>query len=167
MTDSKLTSSLCIFFFVSSSAAAALVVGCKATADKPSSGTPQDSASAFQLGKAKAAMVEATQAMEDYAYARKAEFVAKMNKDLGVLQDDVNLLAAKADSAGGAAKADAKARLVAVREKWAKTKQQIDQAENATESTWNDVKSSVKESYAGLKDSVDTTRQWLSEKIAP
>jgi hypothetical protein len=163
MKDPKLAISFCIFF----ASAAALAAGCKATADKPSSGTPQDSGSAFQLGKAKAATIEATQAMEDYAYARKAEFVVKMNKDLDVLQDDVNLLAAKADSTGGAAKADAKAKLVAVREKWAKTKQQLDQADNATESTWSDVKSGFKESYAGLKDSVDTTRQWLSEKIAP
>jgi ABC-type transporter Mla subunit MlaD len=163
MTDSKLALSFCIYF----SFAAALAVGCKATADKPSSGAPQDSASAFQLGKAKAASLEATQAMGDYAYARKAEFVADMNKELGEVQDNLNLLAAKADRASGAAKADAKDQLAAVRAKWTKTKQQLDQAENATESTWNDVKSGFKESYAGLKDSVDTTRQWLSEKIAP
>jgi hypothetical protein len=163
MTDSKLAISFCIYF----SFVAVLAVGCKSTADKPSNGTPQDSASAFQLGKAKAATAEATQAMEDYAYARKAEFVAKMNKDLGVLQDEVNLLAAKADGARGAAKADAKDQLAAVHAKWTKTKQQLDQAENATESTWDDVKNGFKESYAGLKDSVVTTRQWLSDKIAP
>ena len=166
MTDSKLAGSFCIYFFVFS-AAAALAVDCKSTADQPTAGTPQDSAAAFQLGKAKAATVEAAQAMEDYAYARKTEFVAKMNKDLGVLQDEVNLLAAKADGASGAAKADAKDQLAAVRAKWSKTKQQLDQAQNATESTWNDVKNGFKESYAGLKDSVDTTRKWLSEKIAP
>jgi hypothetical protein len=43
----------------------------------------------------------------------------------------------------------------------------LDQAENATESTWVDVKTGFKESYAGLKDSIATTRQWLSDKIAP
>jgi hypothetical protein len=90
-----------------------------------------------------------------------------MNKDMGVLQDDINLLAAKVDGVGDAAKADAKAKLAAARDKWAKTKQQLDQVENATESTWNDVKRGFKESYAGLKDSVDTTRQWLSDKLAP
>ncbi len=161
MTDSKLG----IPFLILS--AAALAVGCKSTADRQANGAQQDSAAALQLGKAKAATIEAAQAMEDYAYARKSEFVAKMNKNLGVLQDDLNLLAAKVDDSGGAAKADAKAKLAVVREKWTKTKQQLDQAENATESTWNGVKSGVGESYAALKDSVDTTRQWLSEKIAP
>lgn len=159
MTDLKLAIPLFI--------AAAAIAGCKSTTDKPTNETAQDSAAALQLGKAKAATAEAAQAMEDYTYARKAEFVARMNKDLGVLQDDLNLLAARAESAGGAAKADAKAQLAAAREKWAKTKQQLDQTENATESTWNDVKRGFNESYAGLKDSVDTTRRWLSEKIAP
>jgi hypothetical protein len=161
MTDSKLGIPFFIF------AAAILTVGCKSTVDKPTNGTQQDSAAALQLGKAKAATAEAAQAMEDYAYARKAEFVAKMNKNLGVLQDDLNLLAARVDDSGGAVKADAKAKLEVVREKWTKTRQQLDQAENATESTWNDVKGGVGESYAALKDSVDTTRQWLSDKIAP
>ena len=146
--------------------ATALAVGCKSPADKPPGETSQDSAAALQLGKAKAATIEAAQAVEDYTYTRKAEFVAKMNKDMGVLQDDLNLLAAKVDGVGNVAKADAKAKLAAAREKWAKTKQQQDQVENATESTWNDVKRGFKESYAGLKDSVDTTRQWLSDKLA-
>jgi len=159
MTGSKLA----ISFFI----ALAFTLGCKSTADKPTNGTQQDPASAVQLAKAKAATLEATQAMEDYAYARRAEFIAKMNQDLGVLQDDLNLLAAKVESSGGAAKADAKAKLAAAREKWAKTKQQLEQAQNATESSWNDVKSGFKNSYADLKDSVAATRLWLSEKIAP
>ncbi len=161
MTNSKLAFPLFIF------SAGVLAVGCKSTADRPTNGTQQDSAAALQLGKAKAATAEAAQAMEDYAYARRSEFVAKMNKDLGELQDDLNLLAAKVDDSGGAAKAEAKAKLEVVREKWTKTKQQLDQAQNATESTWNDVKSGFNESYVALKDSVETTRQWLSEKIAP
>jgi hypothetical protein len=160
MKSSKLAISFCIF-------SAALAMGCKAAADRPTNGTQQDSTAALQLGKAKAATMEAAQAMEEYAYARKAEFVAKMKSDMVATQEELDRLAAKADAAGDAAKSDARAKLAAVREKWTKTKQQLDQAENATESTWNDVKGGVKASFAGLKDSVDTTRQWLSEKIAP
>jgi len=63
--------------------------------------------------------------------------------------------------------ADAKARLAVVREKWVKTRQQLNQAQNATESTWNDVKGGFKGSYADLKDSVAATRLWLSQRIAP
>ncbi|HEY5281858.1 MAG TPA: hypothetical protein VIM14_03620 [Polyangia bacterium] len=161
MTSSKLA----LLLFVTAIAASA--AGCKSTADNPTNDRQPDSAAAFQLAKAKAATAEAAVAMDDYAYARKAEFVATMNKELGILQDDLNLLGTKVENSSGAVKADAKAKLEVVREKWVKTRQQLNQAENATDSTWNDVKSGFKGSYADLKDSIAATRQWLSEKIAP
>ena len=163
MTHVKLAFSVSTLFL----AAAVLEVACRSTADRPTSGTPQDSGAALQLGKAKAATEEAAGAVEEYAYTRKAEFVAKMKKDMGVLQDDLNLLATEADGAGDSAKTDAKAKLAAAREKWAKTRQHLDQVTDATDSTWNDVERGFKESYAELKGSIDTTRQWLSEKLAP
>jgi hypothetical protein len=46
-------------------------------------------------------------------------------------------------------------------------KKQLDLAESATESSWEDVKGSFKKSLDDLKDSIDKTRQWLSDKIAP
>jgi gamma-glutamyl:cysteine ligase YbdK (ATP-grasp superfamily) len=159
MTGSKLA----ISFFI----ALAFTLGCKSTADKPTNGTQQDPASAVQLAKAKSATLEATQAMEDYAYARKAEFVAKMTGDLVATQEELDRLAAKVASSAGTAKAEAASKLDAAGKKLAQTKQQLEQAKNATESSWNDVKSGFKESYAGLKDSIAATRLWLSEKIAP
>ena len=146
---------------------AALATGCKAKAEKSAAETKPDEAAALQLGKAKTATREAAQAMEDYAYTRKAEFVVKMNKEMVAIREEVDRLAAKVDSSAGAGKDEAKAKLEAVRERFAQTKKQLDQAENATESTWGDVKSGFKESYAGLKDSIGITRQWLSDKIAP
>jgi hypothetical protein len=145
----------------------ALATGCKAKAEKSAAETKSDEAAALQLGKAKTATMEAAQAMEDYAYTRKAEFVVKMNKEMVAIQEELDRLAAKVDSAAGATKAEAKAKLEAVRERFAQTKKQLDQAENATESTWGDVKSGFRESYAGLKDSIGITRRWLSDKIAP
>jgi hypothetical protein len=64
-------------------------------------------------------------------------------------------------------KAEATTKLDAARVRLAQSRQQLQQAENATESTWNDVKKGFKESYGGLKDSIVLTRQWLSDKIAP
>jgi ElaB/YqjD/DUF883 family membrane-anchored ribosome-binding protein len=90
-----------------------------------------------------------------------------MNKEMVAIQEELDRLAAKADSAAGATKDEAKTKLEAARERFAQTKKQLDQAENATESTWGDVKSGFKESYAGLKDSIGITRRWLSDKIAP
>jgi uncharacterized protein YicC (UPF0701 family) len=147
--------------------AAALGGGCKSTADGPTNGTRQDSASAVHLAKAKSATVAATQAMEDYAYARRAEFVAEMKSELVATQEELDRLAAKVANSAGAVKAEAAARLDTAGKRLAETRQQLDQAENATEFAWNDVKGGFRESYAGLKDSIAATRQWLSEKIAP
>jgi len=147
--------------------AATLAPGCKPTTEKSANETQIDSAAAIQLARAKAATVEATQAMEDYTYVRKAEFVAKMRTELVATQEELDRLGSKVASSAGAVKAEATTKLEATRVKLAHTKQQLDQAENATESTWNDVKKSFKESYAGLKDAVVLTRQWLSDKVAP
>ena len=147
--------------------ATAFAAGCKSTAEKSTAATKQDQTAALQLGKAKAATIEAAQALEDYAYTRKAQFVAMMNKELVATQEELDRLAAKVENSTGAAKAEAKTKLEAVRQKFAQTKQRLDQAENATEATWKDVISGFKESYAGLKDSIAITRQWLSDKIAP
>jgi len=146
---------------------AGIAVGCAST-DATSGGGPSPSGTAAaQLERAKAGAKEATQAMEDYAYTQKAEFVDRMKKDLAGIQEEMDRLAAKVDDSSEAAKADAKARLAAVREKWAEAKKQLDLAESATESTWDDVQAGVKESYRELKDSFDSTRQWVSDQIAP
>jgi hypothetical protein len=156
-------STLAAAFFV----AAALVVGCKSTTETSPSGTGQDSAAARQLVKVKAATVEAVSAMDIYAYARKAEFIAKMKSELVATQEELDHLGAKVASSAGAVKAEATTKLDAARVKLAQSRQQLQQAENATESTWNDMKKGFKESYGGLKDSIVLTRQWLSDKIAP
>jgi hypothetical protein len=119
------------------------------------------------LEKAKAETKEAAQAMRDYAYAEKTEFVDRMGKELVSIQEELDRLGTKVDKASGAAKADAKVKLQTARDKWAQAKKQLDQAETATESSWDDVKTGFKQSYGDLKDSFDKTRQWLSDKIAP
>jgi hypothetical protein len=154
-------------FFIPLCLAAALVVSCQSTAAKSAAETKQQETAALQLAKAKAATGEAAQAMEDYAYTQKTEFVAKMNKGLVATQEELDHLAGKVENSTGAAKADAKVKLQAARDKWTQTKQQLNQVENATDSTWNDVKKSFKDSYSVLKASIDETRQWLSDKIAP
>jgi molecular chaperone GrpE (heat shock protein) len=146
---------------------AAIAVGCKSTDDKPALGPKQSETVAQQLDKAKTEAKEAAQAMQDYAYAQKAEFVDKMKRELADIRDELDQLSAKVDRSSGAAKADAKIKLEAVREKWTQAKNQLDQAEGATESTWDDVKGGFKKMYAELKESFENTRQWLSDKVEP
>jgi chromosome segregation ATPase len=146
---------------------AAFAVGCKSTDGKSAAETKQRENAAAQLDKAKTETKEAAQAVQDYAYAQKTEFVEKMKKELVEIQEELDRLSAKVERSSAAAKADAKVKLEAVREKWAQAKKQLDQAESATESTWDDVKGGFKKLYGELKDSFDKTRQWLSDKIEP
>jgi len=146
---------------------AGLAVSCASTDGKSAAGPRQRENAAAQLDKAKMETKEAAQAMQDYTYAQKAEFVDKMKKELAEIQEELDRLSAKVEKSSGAAKAEAKKQLEAVREKWALAKKQLDQAESATESTWDSVKGGFKKSYGELKDSFEKTRQWLSEKIEP
>jgi len=146
---------------------AGLAVSCASTEGKQAAGPKHGETAAAQLDKAKTETKETAQAVKDYTYAQKTEFVAWMKKELAELQEQLDRLSAKVESSSGAAKADAKIKLDAVREKWTQVKKQLDQAEGATESTWDDVKAGIKKSYGDVKDSFDTTRQWLSDKIAP
>jgi hypothetical protein len=147
--------------------AAALGVACTSKDAKSAVAAKPGGSAAAHLNEAKVKTKGAARAIGDYAYAEKSEFVAKMKKELISTQEELDRFGARADKAGGAAKVDAKVKLEAVREKWAQAKKQLDRAETATESNWGDVKNGVKQSYADLKDSVDKTRRWLSDKIAP
>ncbi len=40
-------------------------------------------------------------------------------------------------------------------------------AKNATESTWDSVKSGFQKAYDATKDGFNQSRQWVSDKIAP
>jgi molecular chaperone GrpE (heat shock protein) len=145
---------------------AALAVGCTPTDEKSAVG-PGESKTAAQFDKAKTETKEAAQAMQDYTYTQKAEFVAKMKKELAEIQEELDRLSAKVDRSSGVVKAEAETQLEAVREKWAQAKQQLDRAGSATESTWDSVKGGFETIYGELKDSFEKTRQWLSDKIEP
>lgn len=142
-------------------AIAAFAVGCKPA--------PEDSpkTTAEQLDKVKQDTKEAAQDMKDYAYAQKAEFTTKMQAQLADINRDLDQLAAKIEKANDAAKAEAKPKLQALRDQVAKLNKQLDEAKNATESTWGDVKAGFKKGYAELKDGFQSARQWVSDKIAP
>jgi hypothetical protein len=146
------------------SATLALVVGCKA---KSTAETKRDEAAAAELAKAKAETKEATHAMADYGYSRKAEFLATMNKEMVALQEDLDRLSAKVESSASAVKVEGTTKLETVRAKLGQTKSLLVQSEAATESTWNGATGVVRQSYASLKDSIEETRRWLSNKIAP
>jgi len=152
---------LAITFF----AITAFAVGCKPSAEQ--SATESREATAQQFDKVKKETKEAAQDMKDYAYAQKAEFVAKMQGQLDEINRDLDQLAAKVEKASDTAKAEAKPKLQTLRDQAAKLNTQLDEAKNATESTWGDVKAGFKKGYSELKNGFQQARQWVSDKIAP
>jgi chromosome segregation ATPase len=136
--------------------AATLIIGC----DK-------EKTTAQQIESVKTETKQAAQDMKDYTYAQKDEFVKAMQSQLTALNQDLDKLAAKIDNSSDAVKAEAKPKLQALREQAAKLNQQLADAQNATESTWDSVKSSFQKGYDATKDGFNQARQWVSDKIAP
>jgi hypothetical protein len=76
-------------------------------------------------------------------------------------------LSAKVESASDSVKAEAKPKLQALRDQSAGLNKQLDEVKNATESTWDSVKSGFKKGYEASKDGFNQARQWVSDKVAP
>ena len=130
-------------------------------------GCNKEATPAQQVDKVQVKADEAAQDMKDYSYAQKAEFTAKMQTQLDALDKDVAALSAKIDKADEKARAEAKPKLQALREQNSKLGQQLDDVKNATESTWDSVKTGVKKAYESSKNGFNDARQWVSDKIAP
>jgi len=139
-----------------SAAAFVVVVGC----DK-------EKTIAQQMDQVQAETKQAAQDMKDYTYAQKAEFVKVMQAQLVTLDQDLDKLAAKIENSSDAIKAEAKPKLQALRDQAAKLNEQLADASNATESTWDSVKAGSQKAWDTLAKSFNDARQWASEKIAP
>ena len=147
----KNKTSVIAFLFI-----AAFAAGC----DKPQT-TSQ------QMETVKTETKQAAQDMKDYTFAQKAEFVAAMQVQLDALNKDLDQLSAKIDSSSDAVQAEAKPKLQALRDQAAQLSKQLDDARNATDSTWDSVKNGFSKGYQATKDGFNSARQWVSDKIAP
>jgi hypothetical protein len=130
-------------------------------------GCNKEQTASQQLDKIQAETKQAAQDMKDYTFAQKAVFVAKMQGQLEAINRDLDQLIARVETFSDAAKAEAKPKLQALRDQAAKLNQQLEEAKNATESTWGDVKAGFTKGYGELKDGFQQARQWVSDKVAP
>jgi ElaB/YqjD/DUF883 family membrane-anchored ribosome-binding protein len=135
---------------------AAFAVGCE-----------KEQTTSQQIENVKTETKQAAQDMKDYTFAQKAEFVKQMQGQLDALNKDLDQLAAKIESSSDAVKAEAKPKLQALRDQAAQLNKQLDEAKNATESTWDSVKNGFQKAYEATKDGFNQARQWVSDKIAP
>jgi DNA anti-recombination protein RmuC len=130
-------------------------------------GCNKEGTTAQQLDKLQARTAEATQDLKENTFAQKTEFTDKMRTQLAEINQELDQLAAKIEKSTDAAKAEARPKLQPLRDKADQLKKQLDEAGNATESTWETVKATSKQGYAELKEGFTQARQWVSEKIAP
>lgn len=136
----------------------AFAVGCKPA---------DENSTSQQLDKVKSESKADAQEMKDYAFAQKADFVAKMQGQVDALNKDIDTLSAKIETSSDAVKAEAKPKLQALRDDAAQLNKQLDAAKSATESTWDSVKASSAKAFNAMKDDFQQARQWVSDKIAP
>ena len=144
-----------------------LLAGCTSTNGESAALAKLRTNAETQANKAAAETKVAEQASQDYSYAQRAQFVDKTKRDLDEIHEELERLTSKVEKLDGAAKVDAKTKLAAVQDKWTQAKKQLDRAESATESGWNEVQGGFKKAYGELKDSFNEMLQWLGDKIAP
>ena len=120
-----------------------------------------------QLDKARDKTAEVAQDMKDYSFARKTEFVRATKSEIADLNRDLDQLGARIAKSSENVKADAQPKLDALRAQSVLLGKQLEEAENATESTWEVVKGDFRKSYAATRQGFQQSRQWLADKIAP
>ena len=130
-------------------------------------GCNKEQSTAQQMDKVQTETKQVAVDMKDYTYAQKDEFVKDMQVQLDALNKDLDQLSTKIDSSSDAVKAEAKPKLQALRDQSAQLNNQLDEARNATESTWDSVKAGFQKAYDATKGGINSARQWVSDKIAP
>ena len=130
-------------------------------------GCDKEKTTAQQIEAVKTETKQAAQDMKDFTFAQKDEFVKFMQGQLTALNTNLDKFSAKIESSSDTIKADAKPKLQALRDQATKLNQQLVETQNATESTWDEVKTGTKKTYESMEKSFNDARQWLSDKIAP
>ncbi len=108
-----------------------------------------------------------TQAIKDFSYPQKAQFLKRLEGRLIALDRDLDELAARIEKSSDAAKAEAKPKLQALRGQAALLSLALDRARSATELTWAGLRDGCQQTYASSEEEFQQTRQWASANIAP
>jgi len=138
---------------------AAMVAGCG------QSSTSNATAASEQLDKVKQDTAQTAQDMKTYTYAQKDEFVKNMQIELDKLNQELADLSAKIDRASDTAKADAKPKLDALKVQIAALGVDLDKAKNATESTWEDVKTGAQKALDDTTEAFKEAGQWIDKQL--
>jgi len=103
--------------------------------------------------------------LKDYTFAEKDAFTEAMKNNLAEMNKHIDILDARVNKAGVAAKSELQPKLDALRMKSDQLGKQINTIPTATESTWESVKTDTKDSFRKLKIALGHDREWISKKI--
>jgi len=142
-----------------------MMIGCRPPSETPV--TEIGPTSERQIVPVNQPATEGTRTMNDYTYAQRADYVAIRQAELNEINQQLDQLADRIENASAATKTDATPKLQALREQVAKLNAHLEDAKNASESTWDTVKENVNQGYSDMKVGFDQIRSWLSDKIAP
>ncbi len=90
----------------------------------------------------------------DYTYDKKDEFVSKANADMAALDQKIKDWLDNVANGTDAAKANAQAKLKTLNDKRAELGQKLEDVKNSTEANWNEAKTSFKNAYDDVKNSL-------------
>lgn len=110
---------------------------------------------------------QARLANQEYAYAQRAEYVNGLELELRVIQEEFDTVVGKVEASSDARKLELKESIAKMRLQLDAAKVNLNAARNATEANWVAVKTDIRSSWNSLHDSLDQSREWLSEKIRP
>ena len=108
---------------------------------------------------------ESIQSAMGYGYDQKDAFVASANADLDAIDQKIKKLSDKAATASDSVKADAQAKIQALRDQRAGLSQKLDAVKNATAADWDTVKADFKNAYDQVKTSCQDAWKWLTDKL--
>lgn len=130
-------------------------------------GCDREKSTSQQIEKIKDDTKQVARDLNDYTFVQRTEFTTQMQSQLAAINSDLNALDARIEKTGGAAKEESREKLRALREKTTQLGKQLDNIKDATESTWDSVKSGSKKALSDLQEGFTQARQWISDKIAP
>lgn len=105
--------------------------------------------------------------LNEYTYAQRGQFVETMENNLADLNRELDQLSLRVERSSAEVRAETEPRVRAVRSQIQGLNAQLDQAKNASESGWEDIKSGVRKGYDEVAEGFQQSRQWVSDKIQP
>lgn len=139
-----------------------LATGCSPTSEKSEANSQTITK---QIDKDQDTADDAALDLKVYTFEQKAEFMTAMNKRQAELEIKIEEISASVEKSSDKVKLKAVTKLAALREYSAQLNKQIGEIAKATPTTWESIRTETEKACLSVKDAVEASDQWLSEKV--